>query len=102
MIKCSRSGYDIKKEIIHHKIFYKVFLEEKQKLAYVEMPHIVDDISDKFSLLIMDKLPGKTIWRLLIEHFFSPIFKKYNLDDTSDGDVRVMIENISEQIENQQ
>jgi hypothetical protein len=71
-------------------------------LKNVKMPHIVDDLSDKFSILIMDKLPWKTVWRLLIEHFFSPIFQKYDLEDTPDGDVRILIDNISEKVENQQ
>ena len=101
-IKCSLSGHDIKKEIVNHKAFYAVFLEEDQRLKNVELPHIIDDLSEKFNILIMDKLPGKSIWRLLVEHFFSPVFYGNKYAEKSDSDINSMIERLSEKIESNQ
>jgi hypothetical protein len=69
------------------------------------MPYIIDDLSDKFGVLIMDKLPGKTIRRLLVEHFFSPVFQnkalaqKYDMENMSDRELIRLIEKIASTVE---
>jgi len=108
-IKCPHGRWSIQQEIKNHKAFYQVFLEEKGKtdsrLENVEMPHIIDDLSDKFGILIMDKLPGKTVRRLLIEHFFSPVFQnkalaqEYDMENMSDREVIRLIEKIASTVE---